>query len=152
MSRPLDVLLSTVLSSTVSVSSRLSDDLAEEIKHLDVQTDQIFQLCHFAVFCTSDGEKAQRIRSIGRVLELLETDLVPALLQLYYNPEDSGAKSFVKILRTLWKSLLENLSAAILDIVDPTAYCVILAEEVANIGKKVHIKNQYELYSFYDIF
>ena len=44
-----------------------------------------------------------------------------------------------EILRTLWKSLLENLSAAILDIVDPTAYCVILAEEVANIGKKVKI-------------
>ena len=137
VSQPLDRLLSTVLSSTIAPASRLSDDISEEIKNLDLQTDQIFQLCHFCVFCTADAEKAQKIRSIGKVLELLETDLVPALLQLYYNPEDTGARAFVRILRQLWKSLLENLSSAVLDIVDPTAYCVILVEEATKIAKQV---------------
>jgi len=137
VSQPLDRLTSCILSSTISPSARLSDDIADEIKCLDLQIDRIFQLCHFCVFCTSDSEKAQRIRSIGAVLEMLERDLVPALLQLYYNPEDQGARALVRILRQLWKSLLENLSSAVLDIVDPTAYCVILVEEVTQIAKKL---------------
>ena len=137
VSQPLDRLVNTILSSTIPPSARLSDHIAEEIKTLDEQTDRIFQLCHFCVFCTSDNEKAQKIRSLGATLELLETELVPALLQLFFNPGDPGARALVRILRQLWKSLLENLSSAVLDIVDPTAYCVILFEEVTKIAKQV---------------
>jgi len=155
VSEPLDHLVSSILNSSVPPSARLSDDICEEIKNLDLQTDRIFQLCHFCVFCTSDPEKAQKIRSVGKVLEILETDLVPALLKLYFNPEDQGARSFVRILRKLWKSLLENLSSAVLDIVDPTAYCVILVEEATKIAKQLrselYNQNKNELQSILGI-
>ena len=133
VSHPLDNLLTTVLSSDLDATDRLSDDISDQIKNLDNQTDKIFQLCHLCIYCTTDQDKAQKIRSIGKVFEILETDLVPSILQMYFNPDDAGCKAFVKILRQLWKSLLEELSSVILSIVDPTAYCVILLQEMTEL-------------------
>ena len=132
---PLDTLLTSVLRSVTDIADRLSDDLTDQIKDLDSQTDKMFQLCHLCVYCTSDAEKAQKIRSIGRMLEMLETDLVPAILQLYFSPTDPGAKAFVKTIRQMWKSLTEELASVILSIVDPTAFSVILLQEMTSIAK-----------------
>ena len=132
---PLDQMIKHVLDAQLDVKERLSDDLSEQIKSLDKNSDRLFQLCHLCIFCTTDSDKAQKIRSIGKVLETLEIDLVPAVLQLYFNPDDPGAKSFVKMLRNLWKSLTEELSSLILSIVDPAAYSVILLEEMTKLAK-----------------
>ena len=137
VSYPLDNLLTFVLNSDIEPDQRLSDDLSSCILSLDNHTDNIFQLCHFTIFCTTDAEKAQKIKSLAKVLELLETELVPCILQLYFNPTSSGAKSSVKIIRSLWKSLLDELSTIILSIVDPTAYSIIVLQEMTNTIKKL---------------
>ena len=135
--RPLDTLLASVLGSELEAAARAAGDLAAAVQLLDRQTERVLQLCHFCIFCTTDGEKAQRIRSLGRLLETLEADLVPAVLQLYYNPEDEGARSFVKVVRRTWKCVLEDLSSVVRSIVDPTAYCVILLQEMTAAARRL---------------
>ena len=139
--QPLDTLISKILKSSTLHSARLSDDLKNEIKDLDDQTEKIFQLCHFCIFCTNDPVKAQKIRSAGKVLECVELDLVPAILQLYFTEE--AGRAVVRMLRKLWKTLLEEISVAVLDIVDPAAYCVVLLEECTDKARQL----KSELYS-----
>ena len=135
--KPLDELMAKITKSDLDPKDRLSDDLSEEIIALDMQTDKLLQLCHFCIFCTYDQEKAQKIRSIGKLLETLEVELVPGLLQHYFNPSNLGARSLVNNLMKTWKTLLGDLSSVMLGIVDPTAYCVILLQEISAIAKSL---------------
>ena len=138
--KPLDELMVKISKSDLDPKDRLSDDLSEEIIALDIQTDKLLQLCHFCIFCTYDKEKAQKIRSFGKLLEILEIELVPGLLKLYFNPNNFGAKSFVNNIMKTWKILLRDLSSVMLSIVDPTAYCVILLQEISSIAKSLKDK------------
>ena len=135
--KPLDELMAKISKSDLDPKDRLSDDLSEEVIALDMQTDKLLQLCHFCIFCTYDEEKAQKIRSLGKLLETLEVELVPSLLQHYFNPSNYGARSFVNNLIKTWKTLLGDLSSVMLSIVDPTAYCVILLQEISSIAKSL---------------
>ena len=135
--KPLDELMAKISVSDLDPKDRLSDDLSEEVIALDMQTDKLLQLCHFCIFCTYDEEKAQKIRSIGKLLETLEVELVPSLLQHYFNPSNFGARSFVNNLIKTWKKLLGDLSSVMLSIVDTTAYCVILLQEISAIAKSL---------------
>ena len=136
LDRPLDNLLAAALGSETEVKERISDDLSEEVQRLDTQSDHLFQLSHFCLYCTADQEKAQALRSSGRLLESLEAELVPSVLQLYLSPSP-GARVVARLVRQSWRSLLEQVQTLVLGIVDPTAYCIILLQELETIARRL---------------
>ena len=71
------------------------------------------------------------------MLELLEADILPSLLRMYFNVDDPGARSLVKMIRSLWKTSLGQLQEVINEIIHPVAYCVVLEEEATRIATRV---------------
>ena len=133
--QPLDNLISAALSSDRELSARLSDDLSQEVRQLDLQSDQLLQLCHFCVFCTTEESQAQALRSSSRLLECLEAELVPSVLQLYFSPGSRGARATVAVIRQSWRGLLEQIQGLVTSIVDPTAFCVILLQSLESLAR-----------------
>ena len=120
-----------------------SADLPAQVRALDLQCEQVVQLCTFCRSCTTSLTLGQSLRSLGAVLEVLEPELVPCLLSLYLQPEDPGARAAVRLLRGVWRRLVEELAGLVQQLVDPTAYCVVLAEEAESLGLQI----RGELYS-----
>jgi hypothetical protein len=58
----------------------------------------------FFRFCATDKVKSLEILSRLQTLEILEKELVPTCLRLYYNINDHGARSYLRTLRSFWKS------------------------------------------------
>ena len=139
---PLDRLIHAVLSSDKVLPNRTQEDIHDLIEASDTHADRLFHIAHFAVFCTSDASTAQSLTNSLHLLQILEKELVPACLKVYFNPEDTGARTFLKTLRQHWKNELDMLEAYILDIVDPTAFCVIVEAEARRIAAQVK-KDQY---------
>ena len=137
LQQPLDSLIAAALRSDLEVKERISDDLREEVRLVDTQSDHLFQLCHFCLYCTTDQDKAQGLRSSGRLMEALEAELVPTVLQLYLSPASPGARAVARLVRQSWRSLMEQIQTLVLGIVDPTAYCVILLQELQGLARKV---------------
>ena len=133
---PLDSFLSAVLDSSVPTASRTKEDLEEEVQAVDQQAEQVVQLCHFCRTLTSSQDLAQNLLSLAGVLETVEPDLVPSGLQLYLQPEDRSTRKAAAIARNLWRRLLEELGMLVHQLVDPTAYMVILAEEASGLGRQ----------------
>ena len=88
-------------------------------------------------YCATDKTKSLDILSRLRTLEILEKEMVPTCLRLYYNAKDSGAKSYLRTLRNFWKSEFDALEASILDIVDATALCAVIDEEVRTTASEI---------------
>ena len=139
---PLDRLIHAVLSSEKTIPSRTQSDLNQLINEADDHADRMFHIAHFSTFCTSDSNTAQSIINSLHLAQLLEEVLVPSSLKLYFSPGDVGARSQLKTLRQLWRSELENIETYILDIVDPTAFCVIVEAEARRIASALK-KDQY---------
>ena len=64
-----------------------------------------------------------------QLMQQLEKEVVPACLRLYFNPDDHGARSHLKALRSLWTREVEAVEAGVLGIVDATAFCYVANEE-----------------------
>ena len=64
-----------------------------------------------------------------QLMQQLEKEVVPACLRLYFNPDDHGARSHLKALRTLWTREVEEVESGVLGIVDATAFCYVANEE-----------------------
>ena len=133
---PLDSFLSAVLDSSIPITARTRDDLEEEVRAVDQQAEQVVQLCHFCRTLTSSPDLAQNLLSLAGVLETVEPDLVPSVLQLYLQPEDGSTRKAASIARSLWRRLLEELGMLVHQLVDPTAYMVILGEEAEGLGRQ----------------
>jgi hypothetical protein len=56
---------------------------------------------------------------------------------VYLHPEDVSARILLKYLRQLWKKTLEKVVVAVKKIVDPAAFCLVVAAEATKIGKEV---------------
>ena len=139
---PLDRLIHASLSSDKALPNRTQEDIHDLIEASDTHADRLFHIAHFAVFCTSDAVTAQSLTNSLHLVQLLEKELVPACLKVYFNPDDTGARSYLKTLRQHWKNELDMLEAYILDIVDPTAFCIIVEAEARRIASQVK-KDQY---------
>ena len=134
---PLDNLISAALTSQPESRARLADDLREEVRLLDLQSDQLVQLCHFCLFCTSQSDQAQQLRTSGRLLDCLEAELVPSVLQVYFSPASRGARAALGLVRQSWRGVLDQVAALVTSIVDPTAYCVILLEALDRLARQL---------------
>jgi len=94
------------------------------------------------MYCTNDASTAQSLTNSLHLAQILEKELVPACLKLYFSHDDIGAKIQLRNLRSLWRTEIESIEANILDIVDPTAFCVIVEAEARRIASAVK-KDQY---------
>ena len=139
---PLDRLIHAVLSSDKSLPDRSSSDLQEVLNLADHHADKMFHVANFCSFCTNDSNTAQSIINSLHLAQSLEEVLIPACLKLYFSPGDVGARSQLKTLRQLWRSEIECIESCILEIVDPTAFCVIAEAEARRIASAVK-KDQY---------
>ena len=139
---PLDRLIHAVLISDKVLPNRQQEDIQDLIEASDTHADCLFHIAHFAVFCTSDATTAQALSNSLHLVQMLEKELVPGILKLYFNPTDVGARSYLKTLRQLWRQELDLMETFILDIVDPTAFCIIVEAEARRIASKVK-KDQY---------
>ena len=133
---PLDSLLSAALNSSLPSSARTRNDLEEKVRAFDDQAEQVVQLCHFCRTLTSSQDLAQNFLSLAGVLETIEPDLVPSVLQLYLKPDDVSNRKAASISRGLWRRVLEELGLLVHQLVDPAAYMVILAEEAGRLGRQ----------------
>ena len=77
-----------------------------------------------------------------QLMQQLEKEVVPACLRLYFNPDDHGARSHLKALRTLWTREVEAVEAGVLGIVDATAFCYVANEEARAVAGFIK-KEQY---------
>lgn len=139
---PLDRLIHSILTSDKLLPDRLQQDLSQNIESTDDHSDRLFHIAHFALYCTSDAATAQTLVNSLHLAQILEKELVPASLKLYFSPDDIGARSQLRTLRQLWRTELETIETCILDIVDPTAFCVIVEAEARRIASAVK-KDQY---------
>eukprot|EP00093_Oithona_nana_P006301 06301.XXX_51601_49546_1 [CDS] Oithona nana genome sequencing. len=139
---PLDRLIHAVLSSDKVLPNRKQEDIHNLVYNCDNHADGLFHIAHFAVFCTSDAGTAQALINSLHLVQMLEKELVPACLKLYFNPTDVGARSYLKTLRQLWRQELDMMESFILGMVDPCAFCIIVEAEARRIAGKVK-KDQY---------
>ena len=139
---PLDRLIHAILSSDKLHPDRLQDDLTKLIESTDSHADRLFHIAHFAMYCTNDASTAQSLTNSLHLAQILEKELVPACLKLYFSHDDIGAKIQLRNLRSLWRTEIESIEAKILDIVDPTAFCIIVEAEARRIASAVK-KDQY---------
>ena len=116
--------------------------LSELIESTDNHADRLFHIAHFAMYCTNDASTAQALTNSLHLAQILEKELVPACLKLYFSHDDFGAKIQLRNLRSLWRTEVESIEANILDIVDPTAFCVIVEAEARRVASAVK-KDQY---------
>ena len=116
--------------------------LSDLIESTDNHADRLFHIAHFAMYCTNDASTAQALTNSLHLAQILEKELVPACLKLYFSHDDFGAKIQLRNLRSLWRTEVESIEANILDIVDPTAFCVIVEAEARRVASAVK-KDQY---------
>ncbi len=134
---PLDKLVHHVLISEKKLPDRLQEDISVEA--MDDHADHLFHIAQFAKYCTSDLAASQTLENSFELAQLLEKELVPACLKVYFNPGDVGARTHLRTLRALWKAELDCIESCVLDIVDPTAFCVVVeavARRIASSLKK----------------
>merc|ERR1719259_1157174 len=60
-------------------------------------------------------------------MECLEKEMVPAVLRMTSRGAEAKAatRDYLKTVRSLWKREVEALESCLVEIVDPTAYCVV---------------------------
>ena len=117
-----------------------SNDHNPHLEALDVHNDLLFHIGHLSTLCTPDEKRAQRIRSSLCLMETLEKEMVPSVLRMANcniqkpSPELKAVKDHLKMVRKLWKREVDSLEECLVEIVDPTAYCVVgqkLVQKVA---------------------
>jgi hypothetical protein len=58
--------------------------MARSVFRLDVQTDGVVEVCQLCAPCTRSTRHAQELRSAARLLDTVEPELVPTVLQVQY--------------------------------------------------------------------
>ena len=53
-------------------------------------------MSHFSTYCTNDRARSREIASSLWLLREMETEMAPAALRLYFNPEDQGARAHLR--------------------------------------------------------
>ena len=131
---PLDKL---IVAATVDSDDASIDGL---VNSFDEHTDAIFQIAHFSTLCCSDKKRSQAINSSLHFMEALEKEIVPATLRIKPNTHSDGIeeRNHLRCLRQLWKNEVDSLEESLMNIVDPTAYCLMAERELSSCAKLIH--------------
>ena len=139
---PLDLLIHQILNSNISPPDRMPHDVDDLVSKVDERADLLFHIAHFTKFCTNDKVRSQAIKTSLHLMQELESELVPASLKLYFNPEDHGARFHLSAVRSLWMQEIAILEENILEIVDATAFCYVANQEARMVAAQIK-KEQY---------
>ena len=110
------------------------------VNNFDENTDAIFQIAHLSTLCCTDKKRSQSINSSLHFMEALEKEIVPATLRIRPSSNSDGVeeRNHLKCLRQLWKDEVDSLEESLMDIVDPTAYCLVAERELVACAKSIH--------------
>ncbi len=92
-------------------------------------SDLLFHIAHLSTFCTHDRRQARAISSGLSLLQELETELAPACLKLYCNPNGYGASAHLRSVCELWLCQCLDFESAILAVVHAAAFCAVAHPE-----------------------
>ena len=109
---------------------------------MDVQCEQLLHLCSFLSASCRAASTRQSLHSLAATLETVEQELVPGVLALYLQPGDPGTRVAARILRSLYHRLTEQLASLVTELVDPAAYCVVLAQEAAGLVRGLRLEDR----------
>ena len=110
------------------------------VNNFDENTDLIFQIAHLSTLCCTDKKRSQSINSSLHFMEALEKEIVPATIRIRPSSNSDGVeeRNHLKCLRELWKNEVDSLEESLMDIVDPTAYCLVAERELVACAKLIH--------------
>ena len=119
-----------------------SPEKAKFLEDLDNQTDLILNIGHLATLCTPDKKRSQKIRSCLHMLEMVEKEIVPATFEMANSHQNQSvtsreAKNHLRLVRKLWKDQVEELEDSLKEIVDPTAFCVVVESLISSLCSKL---------------
>ena len=63
---------------------------AKLISRLDVETDNMLNLCEFCLPCTRNSSHAANLRTAAALLNIVDAELIPALIQVGPGANESG--------------------------------------------------------------
>ncbi|XP_060834960.1 serendipity locus protein alpha [Rhopalosiphum padi] len=107
---------------SVDIQLRNSSDLSIIICDLDKYTDVLIQVGLFSVACCKNDEYVIPLKSCISSLELLDSDMVPAIIEFYLDPTSIVKKTFLKLLINHWVSEICEIQNLLDKIVDPFAF------------------------------
>ncbi|XP_057331018.1 uncharacterized protein LOC130671256 [Microplitis mediator] len=108
---------------------RRKEDLEKAIEEFDLITDKALQIGLYAAASCGNTTRALRIRNHMASLESLDLELVAAITSFYLEPS-SELRSAVKLLTTQWQNEMNNLHKSVDLILDPSAYCQVVLEDL----------------------
>ncbi|XP_023289259.1 serendipity locus protein alpha isoform X2 [Orussus abietinus] len=115
---------------SLSAKKRSKADLNNAIEDFDQVTDKMMQIGMFAIACCGDITRVNKIRSCLASLETLETELVPAIVSFYLNPEDNEMRSSLALLIAQWQVEINKLHNTVDVIIDSAAYCQVILDDL----------------------
>ncbi|XP_025201384.1 serendipity locus protein alpha [Melanaphis sacchari] len=132
---PFDIVKKLVRKCTDSVDIQLrnSSDLSNMICDLDKYTDILIQVGLFSVACCKNDEYVIPLKSCISSLELLDSDMVPAIIEFYLDPTSLVKKTFLKLLINHWVSEICEIQNLLDKIVDPFTFTQTTIETSMNI-------------------
>ncbi|XP_029344543.1 serendipity locus protein alpha isoform X2 [Acyrthosiphon pisum] len=118
---------------SVDTQLRNSSDLSNMINDLDKYTDVLIQIGLFSVACCKNDEYVIPLKSCISSLELLDSDMVPAIIEFYLDPTSLVKKTFLKLLINHWVCEICEIQNLLDKIVDPYAFIQTTIETSMNI-------------------
>ncbi|KAL4111826.1 hypothetical protein QTP88_015711 [Uroleucon formosanum] len=118
---------------SVDTQLRDSSDLSNMICDLDKYTDILIQVGLFSVACCKNDEYVIPLKSCISSLELLDSDMVPAIIEFYLDPTSLVKKTFLKLLINHWVCEICEIQNLLDKIVDPYAFIQTTIETSMNI-------------------
>ncbi|XP_050545405.1 uncharacterized protein LOC126907830 isoform X2 [Daktulosphaira vitifoliae] len=105
-----------------NIQYKKCDDLSIMVQELDNYTDILIQIGIYAISSYTDIEDIIALKCCISSLELLDSDMVPAIVGFYLDPTSSEKKSFVKLLINHWITEIIHLQKLFYKIIDPITY------------------------------
>ncbi|VVC40663.1 Serendipity locus alpha [Cinara cedri] len=122
---------------SVNIQFRDSSDLSSMISDLDKSTDVLIQIGLFSVACCKNNEYVIPLKCCISSLELLDSDMVPAIIEFYLDPTSLVKKTFLKILINHWVCEICEIQNLLDKIIDPFAYIQTTVETSVDIFETI---------------
>ncbi|XP_025409081.1 serendipity locus protein alpha isoform X2 [Sipha flava] len=123
---------------STDIQSRNSSDLSILVSDLDKSTDLLIQIGLFSVACCKNDEYIISLKCCISSLELLDSDIVPAIIEFYLDPTSIVKKTFLKLLIKHWVCEICEIQNLLNKIVDPFAFTQTTIETSMNIIDSLH--------------
>ncbi|KAH0555088.1 uncharacterized protein LOC123264254 [Cotesia glomerata] len=108
---------------------RRKEDLEKAVEEFDLIADKALQIGLYAAASCGNSARALKIRNHMASLESLDLELVASITSFYLEPS-TDLRLAVKLLTTHWQNEMNNLHKSINLILDPSAYCQVILDDL----------------------